>query len=160
VAVVDNASPDRSYEVVAGLPVTVLVQKSNRGFAAGCNAGWHASSAPYVLFLNPDAVIEPTAVYRLAGVLEGDPHVGAVGPRIVDEHGALDRSVRRFPRLTTTFAEALFLHRIFPWVRSFSETVSDTAEYANPAIVEWVSGACLLVRRTALEALDGLDEEF
>jgi N-acetylglucosaminyl-diphospho-decaprenol L-rhamnosyltransferase len=160
VVVVDNASPDKSVEVLADLPITTIALESNLGFAAGCNAGWRATTAPYVLFLNPDATIEPAAVRRLTEVLEDDPRIGAVAPRIVDEDGSLDRSIRRFPRLTATFAQALFLHRLFPRVRSFSEVVTDDADYTRPGTVEWVSGACVLARRSALEELGGLDEGF
>ena len=59
--VVDNASPDRSAEAVEDLPLTVVRPSVNRGFGAGCNAGWRAGDSPWVLFLNPDAVIEAPA---------------------------------------------------------------------------------------------------
>src|SRR3954447_24522740 len=97
--VVDNASPDRSAEAVADLPVMIVREGVNRGFAAGCNAGWRRGSSPFVLFLNPDAVISPETLRRLAATLEGDDGIGGVGPRIVDADGALDYSIRRFPRL-------------------------------------------------------------
>ena len=80
VIVVDNASADDSPKAVEGLPVTVIAQDFNGGFAQGCNRGWRVGTAPYVLFLNPDARIEPAAVESLGRVLEGDSHVGIVGP--------------------------------------------------------------------------------
>src|SRR4051812_13174606 len=70
VFVVDNDSPDRSLEVVAGLPVHAIQLDSNGGFAVGCNAGWRRGSAPYVLFLNPDARIDAQSLAVLAGVLD------------------------------------------------------------------------------------------
>jgi N-acetylglucosaminyl-diphospho-decaprenol L-rhamnosyltransferase len=160
VVVVDNASPDRSYEAVADLPITVLAQNSNRGFAAGCNAGWRASSGPYVLFLNPDAVIQPAAVRRLASILEGDRRVGAVGPKILNGGGRLDFSQRHFTRLSATFAQALFLQRIFTRRQWAESIVRDPAAYTVAGSPDWLSGACMMVRRSALERLGGFDESF
>src|SRR4249919_2580458 len=70
VIVVDNASQDESLASVADLPVHVVELENNGGFALGCNRGWQSGSAPYVLFLNPDASIEPASIRRLADVLE------------------------------------------------------------------------------------------
>src|SRR4051812_14299620 len=67
VVVVDNASPDKSLEAVAGLDVMQVARDLNVGFAKACNEGWRLSSAPYVLFLNPDARLTPAAVHELVG---------------------------------------------------------------------------------------------
>jgi hypothetical protein len=160
VVVVDNASGDGSLDAVAGLDVTAIALAENRGFAAGCNAGWRAGSSPYVLFLNPDARIEPAAVQALAAVLEGEPGVAVAAPRIVDEDGSLDLSQRRFPTLRSTYAHALFLHRLFRRAAWASELVRDPAAYERAGSPDWASGACLLVRRSVLEELDGWDEGF
>lgn len=158
--VVDNASSDGSLDALAGLDVTAIALRENRGFAAGCNAGWRAGSAPYVLFLNPDARIDDVAVLRLAGVLEREPSAGAAAPRILDADGRLDFSQRRFPRLRSTYAQAFFLHRLFPRARWVDEVVREPEAYDRAASPDWVSGACVLVRRTALERLGGWDEGF
>ena len=159
VTVVDNASPDESLKVVEDLPLKAIAAGGNRGFAAGCNLGWRMGTAPGVLFLNPDARIAPGDVRRLASLLR-DSRVGIVAPRIVGEHGELQFSVRRFPRLRSTYAQAVFLHRLFPGSTWSDEVMRDPAGYAMPRVVEWASGACLLVRRSVLELLGGWDEEF
>jgi N-acetylglucosaminyl-diphospho-decaprenol L-rhamnosyltransferase len=158
--VVDNASPVESLSAVADLPVTALRQPRNGGFSYGCNAGIAAGSAPYVLLLNPDAWIEPEALRRLASVLERDATLGAAAPRILEEDGSLDLSLRRFPRLRSTFAQALFLHRVFPRASWVDEVVHDERLYERAGAAEWVSGACVLVRREALERIGGMDEGF
>ena len=158
--VVDNASPDESLDVVRDLPVTAVELDANRGFAHGCNVGWRSREAPYVLFLNPDARIEPDAIRVLAGALDRDPGVGAVGPKIVNDDGTLDFSRRRFPRLSSTFGQALFLHRVFPRALWVDETIRREEGYDVAGDAEWLSGACLMVRRSLLERLDGLDEGF
>jgi N-acetylglucosaminyl-diphospho-decaprenol L-rhamnosyltransferase len=160
VIVVDSASTDGSVASVSDLPVTVEALKENRGFAHGCNAGARRGNAPYVLLLNPDATLDKPSLERMVATAEADPAIGAVAPRIQDVDGTLDWSQRRFPRLRSTFAQALFLHRFFPLAPWTDELVRDPAAYERSASPEWASGACLLVRRTALERLGGLDEGF
>ena len=160
VIVVDNASPDRSLEAVEGLPLTAVQRDDNGGFARGVNAGARAGSAPFVLLLNPDARIDARAVRVLVRVLHADPEVGAVAPRIFESDGSLEYSQRRFPRLRSTYAQALFLHRLFPTAAWTDELVRDELAYAQRGTPDWVVGACLLVRRAVLDELSGLDEEF
>jgi N-acetylglucosaminyl-diphospho-decaprenol L-rhamnosyltransferase len=160
VMVVDSASTDDSVASVSDLPVTVEALKENRGFAHGCNAGARLGNAPYVLLLNPDARLDKPSLDRMVATAEADSALGAVAPRIQDVDGTLDWSQRRFPQLRSTFAQALFLHRFFPLAPWTDELVRDAAAYDRPASPEWASGACLLVRRTALERLGGLDEGF
>lgn len=159
VIVVDNDSPDRSLEAIADLPVTAIQTHANGGFAVGCNRGWRAGEAPFVLFLNPDARIDAAAVRTLARALEAQPRAGAAGPRI-EQDGKLAFSQRRFPRLASTYAHALFLHRLFPHAAWASELVRDEAAYERPGSPEWISGAAIMVRRPLLERLGGLDEGF
>jgi GT2 family glycosyltransferase len=86
--------------------------------------------------------------------------VGAVAPLIRDDDGSIEWSQRRFPRLRSTYAQALFLHRVFPEATWTDELVRDEAAYRVRTSPDWVSGACLLVRRRALEDLGGLDDGF
>jgi N-acetylglucosaminyl-diphospho-decaprenol L-rhamnosyltransferase len=160
VIVVDNASSDDTVELLRTLPVETVVLERNGGFAHGCNVGWRAGEAPYVLFLNPDARIDAVAVEALASELDRDDKVGAVAPRIEEPDGSLDFSLRRFPRLRSSFAQAFFLHRVFPEAAWVDEVIRDPAEYERPHPAEWVSGACFAVRRSVLEELGGLDESF
>ncbi len=160
VVVVDNASSDHSLDSVADLPLTTIPRGTNDGFAAGCNAGWRAGSAPYVLFLNPDASIDERSLWRLVAVLETAPAIGAVAPRIEHPDGSLVFSLRRSPRLLSTYARALFLQRVFPRATWSDEIVRDPSRYGVAHEPDWVSGACILVRREALEELGGWDEGY
>jgi N-acetylglucosaminyl-diphospho-decaprenol L-rhamnosyltransferase len=160
VIVVDNASTDGTLASIADLPVQTIALEQNGGFAHGCNVGWRSGRSPYVLFLNPDARIEPEAVGRLVGALEENPRAGIAGPRIVHSDGSLDYSQRRFPRLRSTYARALFLHRVFPDATWTDEVVREHGDYERPGRAQWLSGASLLVRRTLLEQLSGMDESF
>jgi GT2 family glycosyltransferase len=157
VIVVDNASDDESLNVVRDLPVTAVQLDANGGFAHGCNAGIRHGTAPYVLLLNPDTQLDPSALDVLARVLDADPRVGAVAPRILGDEGELHHSLRRFARVRSTWARAFFAHRLFP---QLDELVREPDAYERPWSPDWVSGACVLVRREALEYLGGLDEGF
>jgi GT2 family glycosyltransferase len=160
VIVVDNASPDRGLASVLDLSVTTIPLGANHGFAFGCNRGWESGSAPFVLFLNPDARIERDSLMTLVAALERNDSVGAVAPRLMDATGSLELSQRRFPRARSTFAQAVFLHRVFPRASWAGEVVNDPSAYQKACAVEWVSGACVLIRRSALERLGGWDEGF
>ena len=160
VIAVDNASGDGTVDLLGSLPIETIALAENGGFAHGCNVGWRAGSSPYVLFLNPDAQIQPEALARLVAELDRDERVGAVAPRIEEPDGSLDYSLRRFPRLRSSFAQALFLHRAFPEATWVDEVIRDPAAYEHAHAAEWVSGACFAVRRSVLEEIGGLDESF
>jgi hypothetical protein len=160
VTVVDNASPDDTGAAIGGLDADLVHAERNGGFAAGCNLGAARGSAEYVLLLNPDARVGAGDLARLVEVLDGLPDAALAAPRILEDDGSLAFSLRRFPRRRSTFAQALFLHRVLPHAAWTDESIRDPAVYEAPGSPEWVSGACMLVRRTALEQVGGLDESF
>jgi N-acetylglucosaminyl-diphospho-decaprenol L-rhamnosyltransferase len=157
VIVVDNASPDDALATIADLDVTVIRAGRNGGFSFGCNLGIAAGDAPYVLLLNPDARLEDGALDTLRAVLDAHPAAGLVAPQILEDDGSRAPSLRRFPRLRCSLAQALFLHRLVP---GWDELLHDPADYAEPTEAEWASGACMLVRRAVLDQIGGMDERF
>jgi len=161
IVVVDNASRDGSADAVrrADPDVTVLALDTNIGFGAGANRGVARTTAPYVLVLNPDVVVEPGSTKALVDALERDPQVGVVGPRIETEDGTTYPSARAFPTLVDAAGHA-FLHFIWP-TNPFSRRYRMLDwDRASARDVDWVAGTHILIRREAWDAVHGFDEAF
>jgi len=158
--VVDNASTDGSAEAVRSRypEALAIANAENAGFARGCNQGWRASRAPYVLFLNPDAEVGPGAVETLVRLLESRPAVGAAGPRTRGSDGTIQVSTG--PDLTP-LSERRQRRLVLGVARRAAPALAEAeALHAREHEPAWVSGSCLIARRTALEAVGGFDERF
>jgi GT2 family glycosyltransferase len=149
VIVVDNASTDLSVEAARACPgVRVIPMERNAGFAAANNAGIRASRGDLLLLLNNDTRVPAGAIDRLVARLVAVPGVAIAGPRLLDAEGRPELS---FGRMMSPLNELRQKHRS----RERIET-----ETAREQFVDWVSGACLLVRRAEAEAVGLLDERF
>lgn len=163
--VVDNASRDGSadgLETAAGngLPIAVLRNADNRGFAAGCNQGAAGSAADCLLFLNPDTRLSAASLAPALAFLE-DPanaRVGALGVRLVDEAGRTQRACARAPTPVRLVAQGLGLDRAFP--RLFPPHFMTDWDHADTRDVDQAMGAFLMIRRSLFEQLGGFDERF
>jgi GT2 family glycosyltransferase len=161
--VVDNASPDGSADMVAGeFPSVQLLRNArNEGFAVGANAGIHVAQGDVILLLNPDSELTQDAFSAPAEYLRSHPDAGALGIKILDPDGGLQLSVRRFPNLwAALFNRYSLLTRYWPqnpYSRRYLMTDWDHAGITN---VDWVSGACLMTTRAALDRVGELDEDY
>lgn len=160
IVVVDNASRDGTLEVADGAGVTVVRNVRNAGFAAGVNAGLGLGGSPYVLLLNPDAVLPSEDLARLARALDADDNTVAVGPMLVGESGATILGGRRF---STPFNRLLALapvSRRWRFGPLGPEYPRGRAAHGGLVPVDYLWGAALLVRRDFLDRIGGLDERF
>jgi len=175
VCVVDNASTDGSAELVrAEFPdVHLIVNRHNVGYSAGNNIGlrWFGfgeRSAPrnaarprYALLLNPDTVVPPDALERMAAFLDARPAAGVAGPRVRRPDGSLDRACRRsFPTPQISFYRMTGLSRAFPKSKRFNAYNLEYLPEDAVHPVDSVVGAFMLVRGEAIEQAGLLDEEF
>jgi len=168
VFVVDNASGDGSVEMVRREFPEVRVQALDRniGYGPANNLGIKEALAAdipprYILLLNPDTVLPPDALARMVAFLEAHPEAGAVGPKLVRPDGSLDLACRRsFPTPAVSFYRLSGLSRLFPKSRRFARY---NLTYLDPDClteVDSLVGACMLLRREALEQVGLFDEAF
>ena len=164
--VVDNASHDGSGSVVHRFEprARLLRNAQNVGFARGVNQGLAATTAPVVLIMNPDCRLEPGALARLRAELERSDSYALVGPKILNPDGSIQGSARGDPDMFTgLFGRTAMLRRVLPGLAvSRRNVVSDgsVTDIERGITVDWVSGACILARRSALQDVGGFDERY
>jgi len=163
VIVVDNASQDGSAEMVAAeFPqARLLPLPKNTGFAAGANRGIKDACGEAVVLLNPDSELKEDIFGPMLAYLRDNPDIGILAPKLLDEDGSLQLSCRRFP----TFSVALFnryslFTRLFPRNRFSARYLLTDWDHSAVAAVDWVSGACLMARRSLFEEIGPLDEGY
>jgi N-acetylglucosaminyl-diphospho-decaprenol L-rhamnosyltransferase len=158
VVVVDNeggAAPEMSH------PVRLIHNSENVGFARACNQGISASDGEYVVFVNPDTIVEEGFFESLEGFLDENPKVGVAGTRIVDDEGNLQLSARKeLGFVSGLLGRTSLLTRLFPKSPLVRRLFPAAEELDGPTEVDWVSGACMVVRRKTLEEIGPMDERF
>ena len=163
ITVVDHDSdPSAAAGISARFPwVELLQQSSNEGFATGVNRGVACGGAEYLLLLNPDCVADGEAIDRLVAFAAERRDVAVVGPRILNPDGTVQGSARRFPGWSTFIAgRSSWLTRRFPGNPLSRWNLPALDGTTVPVAVDWVSGACMLIRREAFEWVHGMDEQF
>ena len=160
IVVVDNASTDRTLAEIERRGVRAIANRANRGFAAAINQGFAALTCPYVLMLNPDAVLQSS----LAPLCEACdlPGVAGAGGRLLDRNGQpqIGFMVRQLPSAMTLAMEALLLNRIWPGNPINRRYRCLELDYARRSTIQQPAGAFFMVRRDVWLALGGLDEGF
>ena len=159
--VVDNGSTDGTTDVVRErFPNANLVEFENRGLAAGWNRGIAETSARHVLVLNADAWLVEDALARLLDASGRHPRAAVIGPRLLNPDGTLQRSVRGFPTLWRLATEYLYLRKLAPRSRALNAFYGAGFDHSSERGVEWVMGACMLVRRAAFDDVGPFDERY
>lgn len=158
VVVVDNEggpAPKPPY------PARLILNPTNVGFARACNVGIAESGGEYVVLINPDATVEEEFFARLERFLEDSPDTGVVGPRVLDADGTVQLSARReVGFISGVLGRTSFLTRLFPDSVAVRRLFPAAASPESPTEVDWVSGACMVLRRGMLEEVGGLDPRF
>jgi len=157
--VVDNASTDDSQAMVRQrFPhVRLIVNQKNVGFARANNRGMATSHGRYVLLLNSDTLAAPGALYALVRLADTEPRAGIIGAQLLNPDGSFQVSYAPFPNLWQEFMVLSGVGRLLygPWYPS-----RGPEEEKGPQVVDYVAGACMLVRREAFEDVGGLDEAY
>jgi hypothetical protein len=160
--VVDNNSTDSTVEAVRRqFPEVAIVENpENVGFARANNQGMEQARGDYVLLLNPDTVVHPHALDRLVAFLDEHPDVGACGPKLLNDDGSPQGSVRRFP----TFRGVLYAHTICRMLglfrRQHREWMMKDFTFDRQTDVDQIMGAAMMARRAVIDQVGGLDANF
>ena len=159
IVVVDNASTDGSQAMVRQTfpHVRLIANAENVGFARANNQGLAACRGRYVLLLNSDALLTPNSLQTMLDLAESRPRVGIVGAHLRNRDGSFQASHSPFPNLWQEFLILSGIGRLLygRWYPSHGPE-----ENEGPQVVDYVEGACLLVRRAAFEQVGGLDEGY
>jgi len=159
--VVDNGSTDGTVAFVRErCPDVRLVESENRGLGAGWNVGIRATESRYVLILNADAWLLGDALERLVAFADSRPRAAVVGPRLRSPDGRLQRSVRGFPTIWRLATEYFFLRKLAARSQALNAFYAGGFDHDEVRDAEFVMGACMLVRREAIEQVGPFDEDF
>lgn len=162
VIVVDNASSDGT---VAALEtehpqVRVIANADNRGFAAGCNQGMAAARGELILLLNSDTYVVDNVIGRSVEALRARPDVGMLATRLAFPDGRLQHNANRALSVRHSLLERLWLYKLIPDDRRGKALMGGYWEHDEPAEVDWLAGAFMLLRRPLYTESGGFDERF
>ena len=162
VIVIDNRSSDGTVNMVRQEypDVVVIGNHENKGFARANNQGIKQSRGQHVLLLNPDTIVPPGSLDRLVAFLGNNPDVGACGPKLLNADGSTQASVRRFP----TYRAALYnqtICRVMGLFRSqYRKWMMKDFGHDRQMDVDQIMGAAMLIRRSVIDDVGGMDENF
>lgn len=160
--VIDNNSSDGTASTVKQQypEVTVIKNQENKGFAKANNQGIAISKGQYILLLNPDTVVHLNALETLVNFMDNNPDVGACGPKLLNNDGTAQGSVRTFP----TFRGVLYCHTVCRLLSLFRfeylTWMMEDFSYDKQVDVDQVMGAAMIVRRSIIEQVGDMDENF
>jgi len=161
--VVDNDPAHGTLEVLAERfpKVRRVGNVENVGFARAVNQGIAVTTGEFVMLLNPDCFVERGSIPAMIGYLRAHRRTGIVGPRMVGPNGRLQYSARSFPNhLTFLFNRYSLLTRLFPGNPYTRRYLLLDWDHASVRSVDWLSGACMMVRRSAIEEVGPMDEAY
>ncbi|RMH71853.1 MAG: glycosyltransferase family 2 protein [Gemmatimonadetes bacterium] len=164
VFVVDNASEDGSSSMVkTDFPQVVLIENSkNVGFAKANNQAIRRSQGRFVLLLNSDTIVVGDALPKMVRFLAETPQAGVVGCKLLNSDLTIQHTIKHFPTLVNTVSRYFYLSRLFPFSRMkmFIGTIETDSYYEDIHRVEFLLGACLMVKHQVIEDVGLLDEDF
>ncbi|MBC8175412.1 MAG: glycosyltransferase family 2 protein [Candidatus Marinimicrobia bacterium] len=165
VFVVDNASADRTCEIVkkiqAKVPNLILIENDeNVGFALANNIAIEKSKGDFLFFINPDIELLPEAIKKLICFFKSEENIGAAAPQLLNPDGTIQPSCRRFPNYWSIFCEFTGLSHLFPKTNTFNYWKMGDFDHKNQADVEQLMGAAIFTSRGVIEKVGKFHEHF
>ena len=161
VYIVDNGSKKKKIiKIKEEFPdVKIIKNIRNVGFSRACNQIYFRSKSKYILYINPDTELEKNAVDNLTDFMEKHPDAGVAGARLLNFDGTLQLSCRRFPTIWNVFfgRKSVFA-KYLPSNRFTKSYMLSELDYTRIQNVDWVVGAAIIVRNSALKSIGGFDE--
>jgi GT2 family glycosyltransferase/lipopolysaccharide/colanic/teichoic acid biosynthesis glycosyltransferase len=160
--VIDNASEDGTIDMVAGrFPrVRIVANGENLGYSRAVNQGMQLSSGRAILIINPDIVVQEGSIDRLMEFMDAHPDAGIIGSKLVYPDGRLQHSCRAYYTVSALVFRRTFLGKLFPRAKPLRDHLLLDYDHETPRKVDWIIGACMLVRREALAKVGLMDERF
>jgi GT2 family glycosyltransferase len=162
IIVVDNASYDRTFEMIREefSGVKFIQAKENRGYAAGNNLGIKQARGKYILLLNPDIVILENAIEKMYQFMENHSEAGLIGPKLNSPDGTLQETCYRFPKFIIPLYRRTFLGKL-PFIKKhLDHFLMKDYDHQIARQVDWLQGSCLMARVKAVQEVGLLDERF
>lgn len=161
IIVIDNNSQDHSKVMLESefTDVECHFLEYNSGFSIANNYAMERSEGEFILLLNPDTLLIENSLKVMVDYMKNHPAVGAVGPIVEDPKGNLHLNVSRFPDLKLMLLDALYLQDAFKRY-SLTDDQRKSITSNNPFEVDWVSGGCIMIRRSIYNEIGGLDEQY
>ena len=142
-------------------PEIITIQAGeNRGFAVGNNLGIQRSRGRYVVVMNPDIAIVPGALEHLVEFMDQQPQVGICGPKLINPDGSVQYSCRRFPTLFVPLYRRTFFGSFKHGQQMLTDYLMRDFNHATNLPVDWLFGACLVIRRSLIDKIGLFDERF
>lgn len=162
VIVVDNASSDGTPDMIRdSFPwVGLIAGKENLGYSKGVNIGIRRARGRYFFILNPDTVVRPDSIQKLADFMDNTPDAGIVGPKLIFHDGNVQYSCRRFYTFRVLALRRTPLGRLFPEAKAVRDHLMLDFDHETTREVDWLLGAAMFVRREAVEQVGLMDERF
>jgi len=162
IIIVDNNSSDESIPFLGSdFPeVRLITNDENIGLAGGVNIGLKEATGEYCLILNPDIIVLPNAIKALKTFMDENPKVGMSGGKLLSPNGMLQYSCYRFYRLSTILYRRSWFGRTRAGKREIARFLMKDFDHQSVQDVDWLMGACLMVRAAALKKVGGMDERF
>lgn len=162
IIIVDNNSQDDSVQMLrSDFPeITVIDNPKNVGLAAGVNLAISQAKGEYYLILNPDMIAMPQAVEELVSFMDKNPRVGMAGGKLLSPNGDLQYSCYRFYTLPVILYRRSFLGKTKKGKAAVSNFLMKDFDHSQARDVDWLMGACLIVRKKVVQKIGGMDERY
>lgn len=161
IIVIDNGFTDGALNLLKKYKRLIVIENSNNvGVAAGRNIGIKKAKGKYIIFLDDDAYVSQMSFEKIIKYMEKNNKVGIIGPKILYPNGKIQESVRHFPTIMSILWRGLLLYRLFPDIKFYSKYVMKKFNHNEIKEVDWVLGACQIIRKKVFDTIGILDEKY